>query len=100
MLTTDQACQTDEAYIVTVVEDKWKEFWSVQLLLLFHINIWTNDEISGESEFVRYFEITTSIDNVDNVLICLCLGMATGDHYYCTVNIPPQLMTLFKNKNG
>lgn len=49
------------------------------MLLLFHPNTRTNDRMSGEFVFVRYVEITSTIDSVDLCLNCPCLGWATDD---------------------
>lgn len=76
-------------FSVTLVEGEENAFWFAQVQLLFHLNTRTNDRMSGEFAFVRYFEITPPIDNVDRVLNCLCLRWATGDE--CDRTITPDL---------
>lgn len=46
---------------------------------IFYLNSRTNEKISGESAFVRKFEITFFIDRIDRVSICLRLRWATRD---------------------
>lgn len=54
-------------FSVSLVKGEEKAFWSVQVLLLFGFNTRTNDRLPGKFAFVRFFEITSSIDSIDHV---------------------------------
>lgn len=63
-----------------------KAFWFSQVLPLLHFITRANNEVSREFAFVRYFEITQCIDNVNRVLNCICLQWAAGEQCNNTVS--------------
>lgn len=66
-------------FSVIMVKGERSVFWFAQVLFLFHFNTRTKDRMLREVAFVRYFQITFSIDNVYHVLIGLCLKWETDD---------------------
>lgn len=53
-------------------------YYIAKVLLLFRMNI-SNIMTNKEMAFVQYMEFTPPIDNVDDILNCLCLRWSTSD---------------------
>lgn len=67
-------------YSMVPVEGEDKYYWFARILLLFHLKMKTTlDPDNAEFLFVRYFDLTPLLDNVDIALTCVSLREATDD---------------------
>lgn len=64
---------------VILVGRSEESFWLVQILLLFQVKKRLNETNSGDFAFVRYFDLSPTIDNTNQNLNYLCLGWAAED---------------------
>lgn len=78
-------------FSVTLVEEEEKRFWFPKVLQWFLLNTRTNEKMSSEFSFVRYFDVSASFDNFERVFNCLCFWWATGDE--CDRTVAPDLQT-------
>lgn len=69
-------------YGVILGEGEGECYWFVRVLLLFHLKKMTAlNPDDAEFVFLRHFDLTPPLHNVDMVSYCVCLARATGDEF-------------------
>lgn len=73
-------------FSVVLVSAEDVVYWFEQGLFLFKLNVPDDNAWTEVYTFVQHFDITIPIDEIDNVLNCVCLRWATRDEFGYTIN--------------